>query len=128
MGVAETDTARSVSGSAAEEAGMARRADRDPLLGGKLPAATPAGAPRAGGELFGVLVFALPDGETGPRVLWAAYEGFHLLAPHPDIETVVPSAQPPRHVGEVAVLAVRDGVEELHFDRWPRIDDAIESY
>jgi hypothetical protein len=107
---------------------MASRANSDLLLVGSLPASTTEEALRAGGELFGDLVFALPDGETGPRVLWAAYEGFHLLAPHPDIETVVPSAQPPRHVGEVAVLAVRDGVEELHFDRWPRIDDAIESY
>jgi hypothetical protein len=34
----------------------------------------------------------------------------------------------PRHVAEITVIGVRDGVSELHFDRWPRIDDAIASY
>jgi hypothetical protein len=26
------------------------------------------------------------------------------------------------------VFGIREGVDELHFDKWPRIDDAIESY
>ena len=107
---------------------MTRRITSDLLLVGSLPAASSEEALRAGGDLFGDLVFALPDGETGPRVLWAAYEGATLLAAHPDIEVVVDGGRPPRHVGELPVLAVRDGVKELRFERWPRIDDAIESY
>ena len=37
-------------------------------------------------------------------------------------------ATPPRHVGEILVLAIRKAVRYLRFDRWPRIDDVIESY
>ena len=107
---------------------MASRASSDLLLVGSLPASTTEEALRAGGELFGDLVFALPDGETGPRRMWAAYEHVSMLAPHPDVETVDEGAMPPRHVGQMPVLAVREGQRELRFDRWPRIDDAIESY
>jgi hypothetical protein len=107
---------------------MPRRIDSDLLLVGSLPASTTEEALRAGGELFGDLVFALPDGETGPRTYWAAYEHSHLLSPHPDIEVLQESRIPPRHVHETTVLGIRDGVTELHFDSWPRIDDAIESY
>ena len=34
----------------------------------------------------------------------------------------------PRHAYETPVFKVRDGVAELHWDTWPRIDDAIASY
>ena len=107
---------------------MPRRINSDLLLVGSLPAGSTEEALRAGGELFGDLVFALPDGETGPRRMWAAYEHVSMLAPHPDVETVDQGAMPPRHVGQMPVLAVREGQRELRFDRWPRIDDAIESY
>ena len=40
------------------------------LLVGSLPADTTESALRAGAEFFGDLVFALPDGETGPRRAW----------------------------------------------------------
>jgi hypothetical protein len=46
---------------------MAPRASSDLLLVGSLPADSTETALRAGGEYFGDLVFALPDGETGPR-------------------------------------------------------------
>ena len=50
----------------------------DLLLVGSLPAASSEEALRAGGELFGDLVFALPDGETGRRSSgWDTRE--HLL-------------------------------------------------
>jgi hypothetical protein len=107
---------------------MPRRIDSDLLLLGSLPATSTEEALRAGGELFGDLTFALPDGETGPRVLWATYEHTQLLAPHPDIEVLREPMNPPRNLGETIVLGLRDGVEEVHFDSWPRIDDAIESY
>ena len=107
---------------------MSSRVTSELLLVGSLPASSTEEALRAGGELFGDLVFALPDGETGPRALWAAYEHVSLLAPHPDLEVVDELARPPRNVGEIPGLALREGVEELRFDRWPRIDDAIASY
>jgi hypothetical protein len=107
---------------------MPSRINSELLLVGSLPATSTEEALRAGGELFGDLVFALPDGETGPRALWAAYEFISLLNPHPDIDIVRPGGAPPRYVEEIPVLGVNDGVEDLRFDRWPRIDDAIESY
>jgi hypothetical protein len=79
--------------------------------------------------LFGDLVFALPDGETGPRAGWIGYEQETLLRPHPDIVTTssgVPG--PPRHTWEAPEFKLRDGVSALRWDSWPRIDDAIASY
>ena len=74
-------------------------------------------------------MFALPDGETGLRVLWAAYEAACLLVPNPGLEVIQDNLRnSPRSVRETAILKVREGVTELRFDSWPRIDDAIESY
>ena len=73
-------------------------------------------------------MFALPDGETGPRAAWAGYERERLVRPHPDIETVtVPESAkgdsaPCRQDAE---FRLRPGVRELRFESWPRIDDAI---
>src|SRR3954447_10959156 len=107
---------------------MASKVNSELLLVGSLPADSTEEALRAGGELFGDLVFALPDGETGPRALWAAYEHFSMLAPNPAIEVTSDLQGPPRHVAEIPVLSVKEDVETVHFERWPRIDDAIESY
>ena len=107
---------------------MPRRIDSDLLLVGSLPADSTEDALRAGGELFADMTFALPDGETGPRAPWTYYDYMHLLVPHPDVEVVSEPAGPPRHIEEGIVLTIRDGVDELSFDSWPRIDDAIESY
>ncbi len=101
------------------------------LLVGSLPAGSTEEALRAGAELFGDLVFALPDGETGPRAAWVGYERERLCRPHPDIVVVAETSSPsgiPRHAYETPVFALRDGVRELRFDSWPRIDDAIASY
>jgi hypothetical protein len=107
---------------------MPDRITSELLLVGSLPAESTEQAFRAGAELFGDLVFALPDGETGPRSLWVAYDHLTLLDPNPQIEVVKPSARPPRHVEETTVLRLPEGVDELRFDSWPRIDDAIASY
>lgn len=108
---------------------MSRRINSELLLVGSLPAASTEEALRVGGEFFGDLVFALPDGETGPRVLWAQYEYARLLAPNPGLKVLQDDLHaPPRHVQETAVLGIREGVTELRFESWPRIDDAIESY
>ena len=110
---------------------MSGRASSELLLVGSLPAASTEEAFRAGAELFGDMVFALPDGETGPRRAWVGYEREQLVRPNPDVEVVQETESPtgiPRHAYETPVFAIRPGVMELHWDSWPRIDDAIESY
>jgi hypothetical protein len=110
---------------------MISRAHSDLLLVGSLPADSTEHAFRAGAELFGDLVFALPDGETGPRAAWVGYERERLCRPHPDVVVVQETESPtgiPRHAYETPIFAVAEGVSELHWDSWPRIDDAIASY
>ncbi len=110
---------------------MAPRVTSDLLLVGSLPAESTEKALRTAGELFGDLVFALPDGETGPRAAWVGYERERLVRPNPGVDTVAETPSPtgiPRHVYETPVFRIRPGVTELHWDSWPRIDDAIASY
>jgi hypothetical protein len=107
------------------------RVTSDLLLVGSLPADSTDHALRAGAELFRDIVFALPDGETGPRRAWVGYEREFLVRPNPDVEVVVETESPtgiPRHAYETPVFKIRAGVNELHWDSWPRIDEAIESY
>ena len=87
---------------------MTGRATSDLLLVGSLPADSTEDALRSGGALFGDLVFALPDGETGPRAAWVGYERERLVRPHPDVETVEVTESPtgiPRHAYETPVFA-----------------------
>ena len=111
---------------------MPRRVNSELLLVGSLPAPSTEAALRAGAELFGDMVFALPDGETGPRAAWVGYEREQLVRPNPDVVVVQETESPtgiPRHAYETPVFAIRPGAEQrLRWDRWPRIDDAIESY
>src|SRR5580692_11886480 len=110
---------------------MTRRVDSDLLLVGSLPADTTEGALRSAAAFFGELVFALPDGETGPRAGWVSYERERLVRPNEGIVTLSETASPtglPRHAYETPVFGVKPGVSELHWASWPRIDDAIESY
>jgi hypothetical protein len=110
---------------------MGSRTSSDLLLVGSLPAASAESAFRVGAELFGDMVPALPDGETGPRAAWVGYERERLVRPHPDVETVAVTESPtgiPRHAYETPIFKIRPGVTELRWDSWPRIDDAIESY
>jgi hypothetical protein len=110
---------------------MGSRVSSDLLLVGSLPADSAEGAFRVGAELFGDMVAALPDGETGPRAAWVGYERERLVRPHPDVETVAVTESPtgiPRHAYETPVFKIRAGVTGLRWDSWPRIDDAIESY
>jgi hypothetical protein len=110
---------------------MSRRVDSPLLLVGSLPAPSTDAALRAGAELFGDLVFALPDGETGPRAAWVGYEREQLARPNADVVVVSETESPtgrPRHAYETPVFSIRSGVSALHFDTWPRIDDAIASY
>jgi hypothetical protein len=107
------------------------RCRSDLLLVGSLPADSTEAAFRASAELFGDMVFALPDGEPGPRAAWVGYEREQLVRPHPDVETVAVTESPtgiPRHAYETPVFRIREGVTDLHWDSWPRIDEALASY
>jgi hypothetical protein len=110
---------------------MTSRAASDLLLVGSLPAESTEAAFRAGAELFGEMTFALPDGETGPRAAWVGYEREQLCRPNPDVVVVAETESPtgiPRHAYETPIFSLRPGVTEVHWDSWPRIDDAIASY
>ena len=110
---------------------MAPRVSSDLLLVGSLPADSTDSALRSAAEFFGDLVFALPDGETGPRAAWVGYERERLVRPNPGVIVVQETESPtgiPRHAYETPVFAVRPGVSELHWESWPRIDDAIAGY
>src|SRR3954454_6925071 len=138
-----------------EDGRMTPRVTSELLLVGSLPADSTESAFRAGAAHFADLIFALPDGETGPRAAWVGYERERLLRPKPgvvgggaraarvgnererlarptpDVVVVEETASPtgiPRHAYETPVFAIREGVEALQWDTWPRIDDAIASY
>ena len=110
---------------------MARRVNSELLLVGSLPADSTESALRSGADFFGDLVFALPDGETGPRKNWVSYERERLCRPNEGVVTVSETESPtgfPRHAYETPVFGIKPGLTEIRFDSWPRIDDAIESY
>jgi hypothetical protein len=110
---------------------MSARVTSDLLLVGSLPADSAESAFRAASELFGDMVFALPDGETGARAAWVGYERERLVRPHPDVEIVAVTESPtgiPRHAYETPVFKIRDGVTDLRWESWPRIDEAVASY
>jgi len=110
---------------------MPPRVTADLLLVGSVPATSTEEALRAGTQYYGDLVFALPDGETGPRSSWVGYERERLVRPNPAIETVTETTSPtgiPRHMYEAPVFALRPGVSAVIWDSWPRIDDAIASW
>ena len=102
---------------------MAPRVNSDLLLVGSLPADSADSALRAAAGFFGDLVFALPDGETGPRVAWVGYERERLVRPNPGVVVVQETESPtgiPRHAYETPVFGIAPGVTELRWDSWPR--------
>lgn len=110
---------------------MARRVNSELLLVGSLPAETTESALRQAAGFFGDLVATLPDGETGARGGWVTYERERLARPNPGVVVVQETPSPtglPRHAYETPVFGIKPGVTELHWDTWPRIDDAIAGY
>jgi hypothetical protein len=110
---------------------VVRRVSGELLLVGSLPSDSTEGALRSAAEFFGDLVFALPDGETGPRAGWVSYERERLVRPNEGVVTVAETESPtglPRHAYETPVFGIKPGVTGIRFDSWPRIDDAIASY
>jgi hypothetical protein len=110
---------------------MTLRVQSRALLVGSLPTDTPASAFRAGSELFGDLLCALPDGETGPRAAWVGYERERLVRNTPNVDTVAETESPtgiPRHAYETPTFKIRNRSKGLYWSAWPRIDDALASY
>src|SRR5260370_28401563 len=95
---------------------MARRVNSELLLVGSLPADTTEGALRSATEFFGDLVFALPDGETGPRAGWVRYERAKLIPPSAGVVTLQlpesPAGLPP-HADAPPALRIPPGVVRL---------------
>jgi hypothetical protein len=94
---------------------MAPRVNSELLLVGSLPAGSADSALRRAAEFFGDLVFALPDGETGPRAAWVGYERERLVRPTPGVVVVQETESPtgfPRHAYQtpagLAQVVVRD--------------------
>ena len=89
-----------------------RRVNAKMLLVGSLPAGSAEHAFRAGAELFGDLVVALPDGETGPMAGWVSVEREQLIRKSEDIVVISETASPtglPRHAYETPVFSVKRG-------------------
>lgn len=110
---------------------MSARVNSDLLLVGSVPATSAEEALRAAAANFAGLVFALSDGETGPRSSWVGYERERLVRPNPAIQTVRETDSPtgiPRHMYETPVFRIRPGATAVRWDSWPRVDDAIASY
>jgi len=110
---------------------MARRVNSELLLVGSLPAESAESALRSGADFFEDLVFALPDGETGPRAGWVSYEREKLVRPNVAVVTIQETESPtglPRHAYETPVFGIRPGATSVYWESWPRIDDAISSY
>ena len=102
---------------------MAPRVNSELLLVGSLPAESAESALRAAAAFYDGLVFALPDGETGPRSAWVGYERERLVRPNPDVVVVQETESPtgiPRHAYESPVFGIRPGVTELHWDSRPQ--------
>ncbi|HEX3803511.1 MAG TPA: hypothetical protein VHV75_11795 [Solirubrobacteraceae bacterium] len=108
------------------------RVTSDLLLVGSLPLEDTESALRIAAEYFGDYICALPDGETNSlRKNWVSYEREGIVRENPDILLVEETTSPtgfPRHAYELPIFAVREEVDVVRWDRWPRIDDAIESY
>src|SRR2546423_8826788 len=75
---------------------MAPRVDSELVLVGSLPADSAESALRAAAAFYDGLVFALPDGETGPRSAWVGYERERLVRPNPDVVVVQETPSPTR--------------------------------
>ena len=110
------------------------------LLVGSIPLDTPEEVFETFGAPLGRHLFAMPDGEVGPRRHWISRVHYQVLAGHPELEVVRHPApdengverQFPRQAGDSWVFKVRDGVRAVRFgDPGWRLGyraDAINSY
>jgi hypothetical protein len=109
-------------------------------LVGSIPLDTPQDVFRTFGAPLGKFLFAMPDGEVGPRRHWISRVHYQVLAAHPELEVVrrpAPDAsgveqQFPRSAADSWLFKVKDGVERVRFGdpgwRLGFARDAINSY
>jgi hypothetical protein len=110
------------------------------LLVGSIPLDTPEDVFRMFGPPLGKYLFAMPDGEVGPRRHWISRVHYQVLAAHPELEVVQRPApdehgverQFPRNAGDAWHFKVRDGVSRVRFGdpgwRLGYARDALNSY
>lgn len=110
------------------------------LLVGSIPLDTPQGVFETFGAPLGKYLFAIPDGEVGPRRHWISRVHYQVLAAHPELEVVQHPApdengverQVPRNVTDAWRFKVKDGVKRVRFGdpgwRLGYARDAINSY
>ena len=110
------------------------------LLVGSIPLDTPEDVFRTFGKPLGKHLFAMPDGEVGPRRHWISRVHYQVLAAHPELEVVQHPApdengverQHPRNAADAWWFRVRDGFDRVRFGdpgwRLGYARDAINSY
>ncbi len=110
------------------------------LLVGSIPLDTPQEVFQSFGGPLGQFLFAMPDGEVGPRRHWISRVHYQVLAAHPELEVVQGPApdesgverQHPRNAADAWWFKVKDGVRQVRFGdpgwRLGYARDAINSY
>ena len=110
------------------------------LLVGSVPLDTPQEVFETFGAPLGKYLFAMPDGEVGPRRHWISRVHYQVLAAHPELEVVQRPApdqngveqQFPRNAGDAWWFKVKDGVKVVRFGdpgwRLGYARDALNSY
>lgn len=113
---------------------------RELILVGSIPFDTPQEVFETFGSALGPYLFAIPDGEVGPRRHWISRLHYQVLAAHPELEVVQRPGpdedgverQFPRNAGEAWWFKVKDGVRQVRFGdpgwRLGFARDAINSY
>ena len=110
------------------------------LLVGSVPLDTPQDVFRMFGAPLGKYLFAMPDGEVGPRRHWISRVHYQVLAAHPELDVVQRPApdengverQFPRNAADAWLFKVKEGVKDVRFGdpgwRLGFARDAINSY
>jgi hypothetical protein len=110
------------------------------LLVGSIPLDTPQEVFQTFGAPLGKYLYAIPDGEVGPRRNWISRVHYQVLAAHPELEVVQHPApdengverQVPKNVTDAWWFKVKDGVKRVCFGdpgwRLGYARDAINSY
>ncbi len=110
------------------------------MLVGSIPFDTPQEVFEAFGAPLGPHLFAMPDGEVGPRRHWISRVHYQVLAAHPELDIVQRpppdengvERQYPRNASEAWWFKVKDGVERVRFGdpgwRLGYARDALNSY
>lgn len=110
------------------------------LLVGSIPYDTVQEVFETFGGRLGRYLFAMPDGEVGPRRHWISRVHYQVLSGHPELETVRRPAPDengverlfPRNAGDSWLFKVKDGVKQVRFGdpgwRLGFARDAVNSY